>query len=177
MANVLPLNAQKRVARAYRARFVIAASAAITALALLLALALLPSYLALSLAAAPVPVVSGERPVNDPRVVSRAQTLVAQFTPILSSTTSPSALIAAATLLRPSGVLVHHVVYTAPTSGNSAELLLVGTAPRDKVAAYRDALSTDPRFANVSVPVSALVGTISGDFSITLSVRGIAGTF
>lgn len=178
MANVLPLDAQKRVARAYRARFVMALSAAIAALAVLLALSLVPSYLALSLAAPPVPAIApGAMPDNDPRVIARAQALVAQFTPILSSTTSPSAIIATATAARPSGVLVHHVVYSAPISGKNAELLIVGTAQRERVAAYRDALSANPLFTNVTVPVSSLVGTGSGDFSITVGVTGIADTF
>ncbi len=177
MANVLPLDAQKKIASEYRARFVIATAIAIAATALLLALALVPSYLAISLAAPPIrDAVSAEHAQN-PQVVARTQMLITQFMPTLAATTSPRALISAAIADRPSGVTLDHFVYSAPRTGKSAEMLITGVAARDKIAAYRDALEADPLFATVSVPVSALVGGGSGDFSATLTIPSITATF
>ncbi len=177
MANILPLEAQKRVARMYRTRFVIAASIAIAGLSLLLALALIPSYLALSLAAPPIrEAASGDRAMN-PQIIARTQALVAKFGPALAATTSPTSLITEAINERPSGIALNHISYTAPQAGTEAQLQLVGTASRDKIAAYRDALESRPAFSNVSVPVSALVGSGSGDFSATLEIPGISKDF
>lgn len=177
MANVLPLDAQKKIASEYRARFVIAAAVAIAALGLLLALALVPSYLAISLAAPPIrEAVSSERASN-PQVVARTQMLITQLTPALLATTSPRALIDAAIADRPGGVTLDHFVYTAPRTGKSAEMLIAGAASREKIAAYRDALEADPLFTTVSVPVSALVGGGNGDFSITLAMPSITTAF
>lgn len=178
MANVLPLEAQKKIARVHRARFVLALSFGIGVLALMLALALVPSYLALSLAAPPDRESSKNRvAAADARTMAEAQALVSQLHAALSATSSPSNIVAAAVSVRPEGVRIVHVTYTSPQGEKPAALQIVGNASREKIAAYRDALVANKKFVNVAVPVAALVGNSSGDFSITLAVRDIQRAF
>lgn len=178
MANVLPLGSQKQVARAYGARLMLALALAITTLALVLALSLVPSYLALSLATTPERESSANRvAAADARMMADAQAVIAQLHTALSSTSSPSRVVALATTARPEGVRVDRMTYTAPHGDKPAAIQIVGNASREKIAAYRDALVANPSFANVAVPVAALIGNPSGDFSITLTVRDMRSAF
>lgn len=155
----------------YRARFTIATSLAIIGVALIFSLALIPSYLAVQLASAPVePAVKDAHATpNDATTVSRAQALVSQISPVLSATSSATAVIKAAIKDRPAGVTLSHFAYTPGEGTAPGELLISGEAAREKVAAYRDALSADPLFKGVTVPVGALVGNEGGHFSMTLT--------
>ena len=153
----------------YRARFVIVFSMFLFTLALLAALLIVPSYLALRLVAPPQTEISITKRTgasNDATSIARAQAMVRALAPVLTSTSSPSSVIVAALANRPPGALVQNISYSVGT----AELRLTGTAGRGAINVYRDALSADARFSSVSVPVSALVGTGDGRFSITLSV-------
>lgn len=158
----------------YRARLVIVLSLTIFALGFFFALTLLPSYLAISLAGGPDQTTQENTHTSSDETISiaRAQMLVTKLLPVLSATSSPTAVIATAIKDRPAGVVLSHISYTAGEGDATGELLLVGDAPREKVSAYRDALTADPLFKTVSVPVGALVGTDGGHFSITLG-----GTF
>lgn len=153
----------------YRARFVIVLAAFLLALACFALLALIPSYLALRLATPPVADTSithkGGAP-GDAIAIARAQALVRILSPVLSATTSPTALITEALSQRPKGISVDHVTYDV----SAGHLVLVGTGMRDAINSYRDTLSKDLRFPSVSVPVSALVGSDSGHFSMTLTL-------
>ncbi len=177
MANVLPPDALKKISGIYRARFVFVSAVAVGALTALFVLALVPSFIVLSTAVPPAHSVAAEGAAPDSRAAARAQALVGQFTPALSSTTSPAAIFAAAIGARPSGVTINHLAFTVAQAGRGAELLLAGKAPREKIGEYRDALSAHPLFASVTVPVSSLVGTESGDFSMTIRVRVASSTF
>jgi hypothetical protein len=177
MANILPLDAQKQVAAMRRSRLLIVLSIAICALALLMALALVPSYLALRSAVPSAADRAREaREITDPQALARAQQLVERLSVVLVASTSPTALIAAALLDRPSGTSVNHIHYGAAGTEKPAEMILTGSATRDRIAAYRDALSRNPLFTGVSVPVSALVGA-SGDFSVTFVARDTRSAF
>ena len=170
MANVLPLDAQKRVWRLYRARFMVALSILIFALAVILGLSLIPSYLALSLATSPtrdVPETARAQPA-DAAAIARAQALIGQFSPSLTSTSSPTALLRKAIEARPAGLTLNHLSYQAGQQSATGEIILVGHAPREKIAAYRNALTSAKTFSSVSLPVAALVGSDNGRFSITL---------
>jgi hypothetical protein len=97
----------------------------------------------------------------------RAQLLLTQLHPLLSATTSPSGAVAFALASRPSGVTIERISYT---SGDEGSLIIVGTAlARELIEAFRAALSADPHFSDVSVPVGDLIGVGGGHFSITLS--------
>lgn len=178
MANVLPLDSQKKVARIQRARLVLALSLAILTLAIILALALVPSYLALSLATTPDRESATNRVVaEDARTMAHAQTMVSQLHSALSATSSPHSVVALLTAARPLGVRIERVTYTARAGDKLAAFQIVGNASRERIAAYRDALVANPQFVNVAVPVAALIGNSSGDFSITLSVRDMQSAF
>ena len=154
----------------YLSRFALVFAIALFALSAFLLLALLPSYLALSFAAAPSLSNGTEHGTpGDPQAVARTQALVAQLLPVLSSTSSPSIVIKTAILDMPTGVAFQHVSYVGKQGVTGGTVMIVGEATREKVAAYRDALSKDPLFRGVSVPVSALVGSDAGHFSITLT--------
>ena len=178
MANVLPLESQKKVARVQRARLILALSLAIFVLTIILALALVPSYLALSLATTAARESSANRVVaEDARTMAHAQALVSRLHTALSATSSPRSVVAAALAARPDGVRIERITYTAPQADKRAGLQIVGNASRERIAAYRDALVANPQFANVAVPVAALIGNSSGDFSITLMARDMQSTF
>lgn len=170
MSNLLPTAAQKRIRRIYRARLVSALALALMGLAGVFLLALIPSYLALTAAS---PVEEGgtvTRNTEENQAVVRAQTIVSQVLPVLASTSSPSMVLDLALADAPAGVTVDHVSFAKRGAGGT--LTLSGSAPREKVAAFRDALAAEPLFISATVPVSALVGTGAGQFSLTLEMAG-----
>lgn len=167
MANVLPIAAQKRVWRMYRARFIIVGSFVLLGLSAIGGVALLPSYLALEIAApAPVATSAPRNDTVDPVAIARTQALLLQIGPVVSATSSPSTTITAALAARPAGLVVDSIGYTSEVP---AKIVLGGTANRDQINAYRNALLATGRFSGVSVPVGALVGAEGGRFSITLT--------
>lgn len=168
MSNLLPIPERKRVWALYRARFLIVLALILMALALLAGLALVPSYIALEIVAPPPSDAAPTHTANapDPAGLARAQTIMRVLLPALSATSSPSSLIATVLAAKPTGVTITQVTYST-LSGSS--LTLSGSGTRDKVSAYRDALAGDPQFTSVSIPVSALVGSGEGRFSLTLT--------
>jgi hypothetical protein len=168
MTNLLPTLEQKKVWAGYRARFALALALVLFALALIAALALVPSYLALEIAAPPAPAAgaSTTTPAQTTLDVSRAQTLLHILGPIGAATSSPTGAIAAAINDRPKGISITHLVFTAPS-----QIDLVGNGTREAVSAYQTALQSDTRFAAVTVPVSSLVGSIDGHFTLTLTLK------
>ena len=168
MANILPLQAQKKIWHMYRARFLIAASLVSLALSALAALVLVPSFLALELAAPPLSDTAARSAANTPTdvvTISRTQAIIAALSPIFSATSSPSQAIIAALSARPPGVVVQNITYTAAP----ARITFTGTASRDAIGAYRDALTKDPQFTSVAVPVDSLIGTNN---NFTMSLQG-----
>ena len=169
MANVLPLTAQKKLWRMYRARFVLVFAILLFILALLAALLIVPSYLALRIAVPPAANVSAAKHAGeaaDAVAIGRAQAVVRMVSPVLTASTSPTSVINSALSGRPRGVVVEHVTYVS----DSNQLTLSGTASRDAINTYRDVLQKNAYFTSVSVPVSALVGIEGGRFSITLTL-------
>ena len=154
----------------YRARFIIAGALVALAVAALSVLALLPSYLALTIAAgaSPAGVISPNASVQADRdAIQQTQSLFNTLSPLVSSTTTPTDALTAALTARPNGVSVDHFTYAA---GSPGALMIFGSGdtPGD-INAYRAALANDPHFTNVSVPVGDLVGAAGGQFSITAS--------
>jgi hypothetical protein len=175
MTNLLPLEAKKRIWHGYLARFLAAAACALFALAILFALALTPSYAAILLNA-PDSGQATEATTTQSEVntIARTQTLVRQLLPILAGTTTPSSVALAAALSDlPEGATLDQISYAVDAKGG-VQLTLSGNASREKIAAYKTALSSDPLFSNVFVPVAALVGSEDGTFSVTLNVTGHA---
>jgi len=164
MANLLPINEQKKIWRMYRARFLIAAAYALLAVSFLALCSLVPSYLILALSTEPDESrASSTELVDDPTAMARAQILVDAISPLIRATTTPTQIIEAAISARPKSVLVSKITY-AP-----GQLVLSGIAPREAIDVFRTELGKNLSFTAVSVPVSALVGRDENRFSITIS--------
>ena len=168
MTNLLPSDQQRSVWAFYRARFLIAAALVLILFAAVAAISLIPSYLALELASPPAPgsASSTSRATTDGAVLARAQTIIRIVKPLAQNATTTSDIIRGALDARPKGVLVKHI---AIQTGDQSQMTISGTAGRDAVSAYHDALQKLPFFTSVSVPVNALVGSDNGAFSITLT--------
>ena len=173
MSNVLSAGARKEVWRFHRGRFIFVGSLVLLSGALLALLSLLPSVLTIrAQQAALSEAIDITLPVDpenekDRGDILRAQALVAQFSPMSSSTAPVLEAILAALRARPAGASVDDIRYTTE---DESSIVINGTAAnRASISAYREALSADPHFENVSVPAGAFAGTEGGRFSITLT--------
>lgn len=174
MANLLPIPQQRAVLADHELRFAAVAAAALFGLGLLACAVVIPSYLLAMMASVPAgplgATASANAGVSNPQAdLARAQALLSQLAPFAASST-PSATIATALELRPRGVRVRSIMYTA---GSPSQLVLGGSADTaTAIDSYRSLLRAGGPFTSVSVPVTALVGTTRGEFTATLS-----GTF
>ncbi len=169
MSNILPVEAKQSVWNMYRARFIIAGSLFVIVAAVLAILALLPSYLVLATSAdgsSQASALANASVQADGAAIAQGKSLLATLSPLVSATTTPTDAIAAALALRPAGISVNHLTYTA---GRPGTLVIVGTGSPAGISAYNQALTVDPLFTNVSVPIGDLVGAQGGQFSITAS--------
>lgn len=169
MSNLLPLSAQKRMKAEFRARFLLAASLVLLACAALFMLALLPASFAVASFSPTTPqtVSQGSGDVAaDSAAIAHTKALLAALAP-LSATSSLDAILAALSQ-RGDGVHVDDISYSV----SQQSLALAGHAdtPGD-VNAFQQALQSDLRFKNISVPVSALLGSQNGSFTITMQVN------
>ena len=173
MANVLPLDVRKQVWRAFRARFVLVGSLAALAGAFFTFLALLPGMTGLylqNLVSEDTSTVSlpASGDANNRIEILRAQSLVTQFSTIISSTTPAFDAFLAALQARPQGALIREIRYTK--EGERSSIIVYGSAKdRTSISLYRDALAKDTRFQNILIPASALAGAEEGRYSITLT--------
>lgn len=167
MANLLPPLYARTALRDTSVRFAAVAAAAIASIGLFSIIVLSPTYL----------LVSGQNPATstpsatkaqDEAVLSRTQSLVELLAPHAAAAHTMSA-IATALSLRPSGVRITSVSYVAGKGGADTVTLGGTAARREHIETYRAALSSSSRFASVSVPVAALVGTTHGEFTVTLT--------
>lgn len=155
------------------ARFVLAASLVALICAVVAFLSLLPSYLSIQFSMPPTSDALAKVPVGgsaDSAEIAQAQALTNQLGPLLQSSTTPAQVIQSALTQKPNGVSIDHLTFSESNGGGGGQITLSGIAkqPSD-ISAYRDSLSKDPNFSNVSVPVGALVGSSAGRFTITLS--------
>ncbi|MDO8576286.1 MAG: hypothetical protein Q7R90_03155 [bacterium] len=169
MSNVLPKEAKKAAWRMYRARFVIAGSLVALAAAGLSALSLLPSYLALH-AAGPVNTslntAKSASNETDRAALTSIRAMVETLAPLIATTT-PTAAITQALSTRPPAISIDHVTYSA---GSPGMIILAGTAAtREALGGYRQALSANPLWKTVFVPIGDLTGEPGARFSISLS--------
>src|SRR3989338_759494 len=170
MANILPRDAMKDVRAFYRARVVLAGSLLAIACGAIALLALVPAYAICNeeqgqgeaVQAAPSPASSADR-----EEIARAQVLLRELKPIASSTPSVLEFVEAILAPRPAGVAIQSVRLARGAPGT---LVVTGTAPsRAAISAYRAALSDDPRFESVSVPIGNLTGAKNDRFTVTIT--------
>lgn len=152
----------------YRSRLVLVTSLLFLGLAAA-ALTLFPSYVALQLAApaASAANAAAEEDRSDAFALERSQFLIRDLKPVLMSTTSAMSAVEAALDAKPAGVRITRVIYMS--GEDEGRITFVGTASRDQVSAYKDALTESGLYSSVSVPVGALVGSEGGGFSIVFS--------
>ncbi|MBI5457574.1 hypothetical protein HY971_02515 [Candidatus Kaiserbacteria bacterium] len=170
MSNILPKEAKKAVWNTYRARFIVAGSFTALFVASLCALSLLPSYLALHAGdVAGVPTSTSTKAVNDAdrSAIASIRTILTSLSPVLVATTTPTAAITKVLSLRPSTITIDHLTYSGDEPGT---LVVTGSAAtREAINGYRQALSSDPLFKMVSIPIGDLTGEPGARFSLTLS--------
>lgn len=167
MSNLLSEKDQKKIARGYRARIVFVGALLMFASAIVAVLALLPSYVIL-FSSRPQESVRSALVQNkaDEKDLTRAQTVVNQIFPIITASSTISDAISAALARKPKGVHIDHVTYKG---GRDSGIVVTGAAEsRTDVNLFRDSLSKDGHFVEVSVPVGALIGTEGGRFTVTL---------
>lgn len=170
MANLLPEHLQNSVWSTIRAHFILVAAWVLLASALFSAVALLPSFLVLTFAvpAAESRTGSAVESKNASSVadIALAQSVIKGLAPTLSATSSPDGRIAAVVAAKPKSVKIEHVAYTV---GKPSVLMIAGVAEdRDAINTFRAALLAAD-IGNVTVPVSALVGSTDGQFTLTVS--------
>ncbi len=165
MTNLLPLPAQKSLWGIHSARFILILSLVMIALAVIALLALSPSFVALEVntLSEEEMAAQGSNAAESQKSMAKSQLLLSAISPLIYSTSSPSAAIEKALSLRPKGALVQRVRYVS----SSKSIQLSGTANREALTAYRAALEAEGTFTSVAVPVAALVSS-NGQFSITL---------
>ncbi len=163
MSNLLPIESQRKMWAMYRARFLIVISLVMLVLALVGFAALVPGYLAITLSATQEGSAQLQRDGADPVAMIRAQALVNNLAPVLSSTSSPTDMVLSVIEKKPRGIAIDRITYIP------GQITLGGTGSRETVTAYRTVLTSDPRFTSVAVPVAALVGSEGNRFSMTIS--------
>ncbi|MDB5187837.1 MAG: hypothetical protein JWO50_357 [Candidatus Kaiserbacteria bacterium] len=166
MTNLLPPEEQHRIEIMYLGRFIFIGGLALIITAFIAAILLAPNFiiLAQSQAALEHKVIA---PVSASSSIEKSDLLRAKtLLDVLSTTTvitrAPSKTIARVLSYKPAGVTINHIMYT------NGSILLQGTAGHAAVDAYHRALSADPIFKTITVPVGSLVGN-DQDFSITIS--------
>ncbi len=165
--NLLPPDAQKKIRRDIRARFLLAFSLVLLTSALLSALALVPAEVALAFFSPPATRTTPQTAdvSQDAAIIKQTKGLVAVMQPF-TATTSLDNLVAALSQVGV-GITVSDISYSV--SGHSLTLAGHAQTPSD-VNTFRQNLQSDLRFTNVSVPVSALLGSQAGDYTITMKV-------
>ncbi|OGG44980.1 hypothetical protein A2673_02705 [Candidatus Kaiserbacteria bacterium RIFCSPHIGHO2_01_FULL_50_13] len=170
--NLLPDTDRKRVAKEHWNKMLLVGSLIFIFVACVALLALFPAVLVSSeqRAADAFAVLESrsEQLQKDRREAQEAQALIAALLPVATSTTRVERVLLQALALRPSGVRVEAVSFQGGDKGNA--IISGSSENRDALNAYKSALENSGSFTRVSVPVGALVGTLSGLFSITLTL-------
>jgi hypothetical protein len=137
--------------------------------AIIAILSIMPAYISVRIARAAVEAdarENGGAASADQEAAVRTQGLMTHLTPIANATTSPVSALAIALAEKPAGLSITSITY----SSDKSTITLTGTATRrEAVSTLRDTLDATKRFASVTVPVAALVGTQEGRFTITLT--------
>lgn len=167
MANVLPKEALESVWAMYRSRLVLVTGLALLCLAAAAALTLVPSYVALHVAAPPVQdtaVSTGQQ--EDVVALERSQLLIKELKGSLVVATSSMSVAEDVLVMRPKGIVVTRLMYQ---KGENGQITLSGSGKRDTINGYKDALIKSGKFTSVSVPVGALVSSEGGNFTIVVT--------
>jgi len=153
----------------FRSRFLLATALVLFVSASFFIIALTPAALAIAsfapAASQDLSPQSGDAKA-DSAAVAHTKALLTSLQPV-SATSSLDALLAALSQ-RGEGVHVDNISYSV----TQQSIAIAGHAdtPGD-VNTFQQALQSDLRFSNVSVPVSALLGSQGGGFTITMKIN------
>lgn len=170
MSNLLPSRTKSDEWARTRERILFVVAGAIALAACVVMLALVPAY---SVARTAFVANSAQRDATDStgpqeKALADSQAILSQLQ-AFAATSSAARITKDVLALRPKGITVDTISYAA---GSPSTLILRGEAAnRDLVKEYRFVLSADPRFISVAVPISALVGTDDGTFTLTITGR------
>lgn len=171
MVNVLPSGALKKARRFYRARAVFVGALTMIACGGIIVLALLPTYLLVNANAEAenehaVAIASQDM---DREEISRTQVLLRELRDVATSTPSILDHIGVVLAARPPGVRVYSIHFDQHGKDGAQFVVSGAAASREAIPAYRSALSKEPRFTDVSLPIENLFGTDNNTFTITLT--------
>lgn len=172
MSNLLPQEARSRVLRITRTRFIFLGALVFSLTAIIAILAIMPAFLSITLPLLNTPEITvGEEQTKsretDRENASRTRTLLASLAPFAVERFPVSVVIARVYELRPPDVTIEKITYDVGTKGS---ITITGVSDsRESVNDFRAALVDEGTFEGVSVPVAALVGALSGNFTITLT--------
>jgi hypothetical protein len=166
MANVLPIENQKDSQRRQVVRFTLVFAEVMIGCALVAFIVLLPSYLALHIGLQQA--TSGVASTTTEQLMIRnTKATIAQINAAVAATTTPSTLLQAILAAKPAGVSITSIIYMGGQSGKIVVSANSGHA--DLIQTFRTTLQADSHFNAVSIPVSALVASTNGDFTVTLT--------
>lgn len=168
MANVLPKDSLRELRSSYRTRFILAGSLVASIVAGAVLIALVPSYAMVKAEQERTEAKVAEFPQNDEQEdIMRAQMLVRAFKPLTASATSSLTIFDDIFSVRPAGVVLSSV---GLVKGQEGSIAISGRASsREQINAYRAALSENPIFESVEVPIGVFVGAEGGSFSMTIT--------
>ena len=173
MSNVLPQEARAQILRITRLRVLLLGALVLSITAVIAILAVLPAFLSIALPLLNTPDTNPAQEEQaklqevDRESASRTRTLLASLAPFAGERASVSVVIARVYELRPPDVTIEKIAYEMGTKGS---ITITGSSDsRESVNDFRTALVDEGAFEGVSVPVAALVGALSGNFTITLT--------
>lgn len=173
MSNVLPIEAREKIMRSTLARLVMTGTLVCSLSAIVAILALTPAFLmfaiplmqtdgVLSAAGAEQAALHKENRAT----VTRVRALLAALSSFAEKKPPPHALIEKMYARKPAGVDIDTIKFLA---GPPGQIIITGSSgAREPVNDFRTALKEEEVFAEVSVPVAALVGALDGQFTMTL---------
>lgn len=170
MANVLPRDALKSLRRSYIERIVFVSSVVLIACGVVALAALISTY-AVVTGDAESPSDGEEVMLSeasaDRQAIQRAQSLVRELKPVATSTISIIELVRDVVAVRGERIRIESLDVRRGADGS---ISVSGTmSSRDDVNAYRAALSENPRFQKVSVPLGILTSASDTRFSISIT--------
>ena len=168
MSNLLPRATQNQVWADTVARFVATASTMFISAAGISLATLIPAYVVLAVRTPGGAVHASSTSSSTASVadIAAVQEIMKGIAPVLQSTSSPETEIASVLAARNEDVDISHITYT---QGKPSVIMLVGAAEtRDFLNDYRVAL-IKAHVGAVSVPVSALIGSQDGQFTMTVT--------
>ena len=172
MTNVLPKETRARIEAHVHAKFVVVGAIMAASSGAIALLSILPAYVSIYLPRTALEDASRElrdleaQAGEDRAVVARTRAIVGELAGVRAEPQA-APLIGDILAQKPASIIIENIAYRP---GSPGTITLTGKTPdRRDLEAYRERLTAMQRFSSVSIPVAALVGALSGAFTITLS--------